>query len=101
MPLLPTDDTGQRIQALRPGIAQTVPIGAASHASAPFNDTTTVIRAVATAPCFLALGKAPAAGTAGHYLPAGAPEYFRVVPGEALAAIRAVGDGILYLSEMQ
>jgi len=101
MPILATDDFGARIQALRPGVAQSVAIDAATHASTPFGTGTTVIRAVATAPCFIALGPAPAATAAGHYLPADAPEYFRVVPGEAIAAIRAAGDGTLHLSEMQ
>ena len=101
MPLLPIDDFGQRIQALRPGTAQTVVIGAASIASAPFGADTTVIRVVATVPCFFALGSAPVATAAAHHLTADAPEYFRVVPGEALAAIRADGDGALHISEMQ
>ncbi|MBP2294248.1 hypothetical protein [Azospirillum rugosum] len=100
MPLLPTDDYGHHIQALRPGTAQAVAIAATSTASAPFGATTTVVRAVATAPCFLVLGRSPVATQAGHYLPADAPEYFRVVPGESLAAIRATGDGTLHLSEM-
>ncbi|WP_372400537.1 hypothetical protein ABMY26_35925 (plasmid) [Azospirillum sp. HJ39] len=100
MPLLPTDDYGQRIQALRPGTAQTVPFGVASRASVPFLPTTTVIRVVATAHCFIALGQAPSANTDGHYLPAGAPEYFRVVPGKSLAAVRATTDGALHVSEM-
>lgn len=100
MPLLPTDDYGQRIQALRPGTAQTVTVGDASHASAPFAAGTTVVRLVATAHCFLAFGPTPVATAGGHYLPAGAPEYFRVVPGESVAALRATADGALHVSEM-
>lgn len=100
MPLLPMDDYGARIQALRPGTAQTVAVGAASAMSQPFGTGTTVIRVVATAHCLLAFGQAPVATAAGHYLPAGAPEYFRVVPGERLAVIRAASDGTLHLSEM-
>jgi hypothetical protein len=94
------DDYGQRIQALRPGAAQTVAVGGASHASAPFGASTTVVRVVATAHCFLVFGAAPVATMAGHYLPAGAPEYFRVVPGEAVAVLRAAADGTLHVSEM-
>lgn len=100
MVTLPMDDYGQRIQVLRPDLAQTVAIGVTSHASAPFGAATTVIRVVATAPCFITLGRTPATADAGHYLPAGAPEYFRVVPGERLATLRAAGDGALYISEM-
>ncbi|PWC88064.1 hypothetical protein TSH100_08185 [Azospirillum sp. TSH100] len=100
MPLLPTDDSGQRIQALRPGVAQMVPISAASHASAPFGPTTTVIRVVSSAHCFIAFGQAPFADANGHYLPASAPEYFRVEPGEMLATMRSTSDGTLHVSEM-
>ena len=100
MPLLPTDDFGQRIQALRPGLAQTVAVEAASHASAPFSSGTVVIRVVATEPCFLALGRTPAATTTDHYLPAGAPEYFRIASGETVAVVRAAHDGLLHVSEM-
>jgi hypothetical protein len=100
MTTLPIDDFGERIQVLRPGGTQTVAIGAASQASAPFGATTTVIRVVATSHCFLMLGHSPTATAGGHYLPAGAPEYFHVVPGEALAALRAASDGTLYVSEM-
>lgn len=100
MPLLPIDDCGQQIQALRPGAAQAVTVGTMSQASTPFGPTTTVIRVVATAHCFLSFGHAPSADGSGHYLPAGAPEYFRVVPGERLAAVRAAADGMLHVSEM-
>ena len=102
MPVLATDDFGERIQALRPGTSQTVQIDAGSHASAPFSEVTTVIRAIATTHCFLAFGPPGTAATvSGHYLPAQAPEYFRVLPGEVVAATRAAGDGALHLSEMQ
>lgn len=100
MPLLPVDDYGERIQALRPATAQMVAVGAASAASQPFTADTSVIRLVATAHCFLAFGPTPVATTGGHYLPAGAPEYFRVIPGESLAVLRASSDGALHLSEM-
>lgn len=100
MTALAIDDFGGRIQALRPGAAQTVPIGVTSHASSTFGAATTVIRLVATSSCLIALGAAPTATADGHYLPAGAPEYFRVKPGEAVAVIRAATDGVLHLSEM-
>ncbi|WP_448207511.1 hypothetical protein [Azospirillum sp. sgz302134] len=100
MPVLPIDDFGYRIQALLPGTPQAVTIGAASHASLPFRAGTTVVRVVATSACFLAFGPAPVATAGDHYLPAGAPEYFRVVPGTAVAVVRAGTDGTLYLSEM-
>lgn len=101
MPVLPSDDFGARIQALRPGTSQALAVGAVSHGSNPFAAGTTVVRAAASVPCFLAFGATPVAAADGHYLPAGAPEYFRVVPGEAVAVIRAVADGTLYLSEME
>lgn len=100
MPMLPIDDFGQRVQALRPGAAGTLPIGSPSSVSTTFAATTTVIRLVANQPCFVALGAAPVATTGSHYLPGDAPEYFRVVPGERLAALAANADGTLYISEM-
>lgn len=100
MPILPIDDSGQRIQALRPDRAKTVVFTAASAASTPFAATTTVVRLAATSHCCIVFGHNPTASAAGHYLPAGAPEYFRVVPGEAVAAIRVAADGVLHISEM-
>ncbi len=102
MPVLPIDDFGERIQALRPGTPQAVPVGAVSASSAPFGDGVTVVRFVATTACFVVVGPpGVTATTAGHYLPMQAPEYFRVQPGEVVAAIRASGDGALHVSEMQ
>lgn len=101
MPTLPTDDFGQRIQALRPGIPQAVTVDAGSHASLPFGATTTVVRAVATTHCLLTFGPpGTTADAAGHHLPAYTPEYFRVVPGETIAVTRSTSDGTLHLSEM-
>lgn len=100
MPVLPMDDYGERIQALRPGRAQMVAAGAVSAPSQPFGADTKVIRLVATAHCFLAFGQSPVATSNDHYLPAGVPEYFRVVPGESLAVRRVGFDGALHLSEM-
>ncbi|AWK90165.1 hypothetical protein [Azospirillum thermophilum] len=100
MPVLPIDDFGQRIQVLLPGTPQAVTIDAASRTSLPFGADTTVIRLVATSACFLAFGPAPVATAGDHYLPAGVPEYFRVVPGMAVAVVRAGTDGTLHLSEM-
>ena len=102
MPILPTDDFGERIQALRPNSPQAVPIDAGSHASLPFGAKARVVRVVATTHCFLAFGPPGVTATpADHYLPAYAPEYFSVLPGETIAATRAAGDGTLHLSEMQ
>lgn len=100
MSILAMDDFGQRIQALRPGVAQEVPIGPDSQASVGFGAATTVVRLVATSHCRFTLGNAPAATASSHYLPAGIPEYFRVVPGEKLAVLRVASDGVLYITEM-
>lgn len=100
MPLLPIDDSGERIQALRPGSAQAVAFDDSSAVGAPFGVGTTVVRVVATSACFVVFGQSPVATASGHYLPAGAPEYFRVVPGEKAAVCAAGPAGTLYLSEM-
>lgn len=99
MPVLAIDDFGERIQALRPGAAQTIPIGSATQSSGTFG--VAVLRLVATSPCFIAFGTAPFADAAGgHYLPQGAPEYFRTAAGDRVAVIRAADDGLLHISEM-
>lgn len=99
MPVLAIDDFGERIQALRPGSAQTVPIGAATQSSGGFGAS--VLRLIATCPCFVAFGTAPSADTlTGHYLPPGLPEYFRAAAGDRIAVIRAADDGLLHISEM-
>ncbi len=99
MPVLAIDDFGERIQALRPGAAQTVPIGAATQSSGIFG--TAVLRLVATSPCFVAFGTAPSADAAdGHYLPQGVPEYFRTAAGDRVAVVRVADDGLLHISEM-
>lgn len=101
MPVLAVDDFGARIQALRPGASQTLAVTAASAATLPFTAGTSVVRLVATAPCFVAVGSDPVAtAAAGLYLPQGVPEYFHLRPGDRVAAVRAGIDGQLHLSEM-
>jgi len=98
---LPRDDFGERIQALRPGVARRIDIGAASVASPAFGTSTVVIRVTPTRDCFFAVGTAPTAGASTHYLVGGATEYFRVVPGERIAVASASDlGGTLFVSEM-
>lgn len=101
MAILPIDDSGHHIQALRPGKAQTLAIAVSPVTSTPLGVTTTVVRVVGTSPSFIAFGSGTVVPGAGHYLPAETPEYFRVIPGETLAVVRAESDGTLFLAEMQ
>jgi len=102
MPLLPSDDVGYRIQALRLGVPHVLGIGQVSATSAPFAVETVVVRLVADIDCFIEIGDEPVASATRHFLPQGGSEYFRVAGGERIAAAR-VGqfDGFLYISEMR
>ena len=120
------DSHGLEVQASRPsGTVQNLTVGAASVASAAFqlnreaplrqNDGTTItrpaapqntthVRIVSTTNCWIKFGVAPVAvvgGTGGStYLPANAPEYFWVVPGEQVAVIQDTVAGVLNISEL-
>lgn len=101
MSILAVDDYGGRIQALRPGTARTLTLDTTPRTTPPLSTGISVVRLVSTVPCLLAFGVDPEATVAaGHRLPAEVPEYFRVAPGDRLAAVRASTDGTLHISEM-
>lgn len=72
----------------------------ASTQSVAFNAQTTVVRVVATTNCHIRFGANPTATTSNVYLPAGVVEYFRVTPGDKVAAIKNATAGSLYVTEM-
>lgn len=88
------------VPTLRPITNQTVAIGAASAQSAAFGGYISEIRLVASVNCFVAIGSAPTATTAGMRLVADVPEYFHVSPGEQIAVIQDASGGTLYVTEM-
>ncbi|MBK3733613.1 hypothetical protein GAY29_10880 [Azospirillum brasilense] len=108
--LLPRDEDCVPIPALRlrPGGAQSITVGAGSATNAqPFNPATRVIGIYATGPVFLRSGAAGVtATTADHYFPA--YTYYDLSLGDErtgrhthIAAVRAAGDCILYISEKE
>ncbi len=60
-----------------------------------------VIRIASTTDCYIAIGENPVATVADVFVPGGVPEYFTVRAGiDKVAAIRAVADGTLSVTEM-
>jgi len=76
--------------AYLPGFAgENVTITGTSAQSSAFNDETRIVRVVADAACYVLVGSNPTAAAGDVYLPANAPEYFRVTPGQKIAGITA------------
>lgn len=61
-----------------------------------------VVRVIGTADFHVAIGITPqtATTTGSILIPAYTPEYFAVVPGQAIAVIRSTADGTVYVTEM-
>lgn len=108
MATMPLDTLGNPIPTLGyvDGGAKTIAITntSARNASA-ISSGTRVITLYATVPCFIRLGDNTVTATASdHYFPAGV--YYDVAIGpdtkdRYVAALRAEGDGTLYISERQ
>lgn len=79
------------LQAARyPKLAsQDVAIGATSAQSDAFSATTVLVRVVADVACYIDIATDPTAAAEDTYLPANAPEYFRVAGFDKLAVIEA------------
>ena len=58
-----------------------------------------VVRVVATSDCYIAVGVSPTATTSDIYLPAGAIEYLRCVPGDKVSAVQALVAGTIHVTE--
>lgn len=100
MTLLAKDRNGSEIQALGLGAVQNVAIGASSAQSTAVSSSTKIVRLVATVDCWIVEGANPtASSTTGAYLPAGAPEYIRINPGDKVAVIQASSSGTLNMVE--
>jgi len=112
------DRHGLTVQAARPHISQTITFTGTSAQSAafyvnegggydvnnaPLPTTTTHVRLIASAACWIAFGASPVAvpsTSPAIYLPPGAPEYFWVRPGEKIAVIQDSGTGTLNIAEL-
>lgn len=83
------DSRGTELQAGKlPTLGtQAVTISGTSAQSAALNAKTRFVRVVADTVCYVTAGDNPTATTSNMRLPADAPEYFAVTPGQKLAAI--------------
>lgn len=101
---LPADKFNNPIQAMGPGVTQTISFSGTSAATTnAMSKNTIIVRLIATQPCFVAFDTGtPTATTASLYLPAGIPEYFAVNGWETIkiAALQASSAGSLYVTEM-
>jgi hypothetical protein len=81
-------------------VAQKVTVGATHAESSAFAAATKRIRLVATVDTYIALGSAPTATSSSLYLVANVPEFFGVIAGEKVSALRVGGsDGVLSIAE--
>jgi hypothetical protein len=84
-------------QAITPGTAEVVAIGATSAQSAAYA-AETLVRVLATVACHILIGTNPTALTTSTPLLANSIEYYIIPAGSKLAVIRDSGDGSLYLT---
>lgn len=70
-----------------PALAEQVVTYTTSTASDAFNAKTTLIRVHTDSICSIAIGASPTATTSTARMAAGTTEYFRVTPGEKIAAV--------------
>jgi hypothetical protein len=96
----------QAFPAIAAGTTQVVATSASNAQSAALGSTTNLVRVVATQACYLefsgsAAGSPVATASTSVLLPANAPEYFAVVPGTKLGALRVSADGSLFITEAQ
>jgi hypothetical protein len=108
MTMLPTDANSNPIPALRlrPGAAHTISVTATSaRNTTAFNAATRVVGVYATQPMFIRFGdNTVTAAATDHYLPADTYLDISIAADDVqsstnLAAVRAVADGTLYISE--
>lgn len=89
-----------RFQAIFPGSDKTVSVNGTSAQSSAFSSGVNLVRVVCTIDCCLKFGASPTATASTIFLPANTVEYFGVVAGEKVAAIRTGSDtGTLYVTE--
>lgn len=102
--LLPSDKHDNPIQAMAPGVTQTLVFSSTSAATTnALSKNTVVVRLIATQPCFVKIATGtPTATTADMYLPAGIPEYFAAegIYTLKVAALSVGTAGTLYVTEM-
>ena len=83
--------------AMRPIRTLKVESTGSSSQSTAFGANIEYVRIVADATCHIEFGVNPTATTSTIYIPAGDVEYFKISPGEKVAAI---GSANLYITEI-
>ncbi|HZT29250.1 MAG TPA: hypothetical protein VFA33_05170 [Bryobacteraceae bacterium] len=86
--------------ALNPGTTQTLAIGSSSVATAaPIGAD--VVRLVATADCYIAIGSNPTATATNMFLPAKMPENFVIAQTDKIAVLQVASGGTLFITPAQ
>lgn len=58
------------------------------------------VRVVTTSAAYIKISESPTATSSDVYMPADAPEYFTVNPGQKVSAIRVSADGTLHVTSI-
>jgi len=89
---------GGAIPAIYPSTTQTISVTGTSAATSNAVSSD-IIRVISTTDCFITFGTSPTATTSHTFLVAYVAEYFRITPGEKVAAIRSAANGTVYVTE--
>jgi hypothetical protein len=98
MTILARDLNSYEIQCVGLGDAQKVNFDASVQSTAT-SANTRIVRLVSATDCHIAIGADPTATTSSTFLPAYSVEYFKIVGGNKIAAIKATTAGALYVTE--
>lgn len=96
---MPRADGDHAVQALRPGTHDVTAYTGTAGASDAIPPGITVVRVLTTTDAYVRFG-ATATSTTGFYMNAETPEYFRVIPGEIISALKVTDDGNLHVTYM-
>lgn len=92
------DKDGQFLQCVGLGSSTTLAYDA-STATAAVGLNTRVVRVVSSTDCHVVISADPTATTTSTFLPSFSVEYFRIAPGQKVAAIKSTAAGTLYVTE--
>lgn len=83
------------------GASQTVTISGTSAQSSAVGTYTFVVRLISTTDCYVAFASNPTATTSDMFIPGDKIErFFRIRPGDKIAAIQDSAGGTLYITEV-
>ncbi len=82
----------------RPSTTTTTAYTGTAGTQAAVGAQTRIVRVILTTSGFIAFGAT--ATTAGVFMPADVPDYFRINPGETVSAIQLSSGGNMYVTEM-